>query len=101
MRLNPKHSVAVTNLSQETLRELIAALEVSTEFEDLVYRESELDAIWSIAGFALKDERNAVRRDAIARLRDTALLAHDLVADRRPQEAAGYAGQSVCNRSLW
>jgi len=88
MGLNPTHIVTVTDFSDETLRELIAALEVSTEFEHLIYRESELDAVWSIAGFALNDEPNPARRDAIARLRDTAHLAHDLVADRRPREAA-------------
>jgi len=88
MGFNPKHIVTVMDFSDETLRELIAALEVSTEFEDLVYRESELDAVWSIAGFALKDEPNAIQRNAIARLRDTAHQAHDLVADRRPMEAA-------------
>ncbi|MGH9326523.1 MAG: hypothetical protein ACRD2B_07545 [Terriglobia bacterium] len=85
--MNPNH-VTVTDFSDETLRELIAALEASTEFEHLVYRESELDAVWSIAGFALKDEPNAARRDAIARLRDTAHVAHDLVGERRPGEAA-------------
>ncbi len=88
MRLNPAHIVTVNDSSEETLRKLIAALEVSTDFEHLIYRESELDAVWSIAGFALKDEPNALRRDAIARLRDAAHLAHDLVADRRPREAA-------------
>jgi hypothetical protein len=88
MRLNPAHIVTVNDFSEETLRELIAALEVSTEFEHLIYRESELDAVWSIAGFALKDEPNAIRREEIARLVDTAHLAHDLVADRRPREAA-------------
>ena len=88
MRLNPAHIVTVNDSSEETLRELIAALEVSTDFEHLIYRESELDAVWSIAGFALRDEPNAIRRDAIARLRDAAHVAHDLVADRRPREAA-------------
>jgi len=88
MRSNPGHIVTVADFSDDTLREMIAALEVSTEFEHLVYRESELDAVWSIAGFALTDEPNAVRRAAITRLRETAHLAHDLVADRRPREAA-------------
>ena len=88
MRLNPAHIVTVNDSSEETLRELIAVLEVSTDFEHLIYRESELDAVWSIAGFALRDEPNAIRREAIARLRDTAHVAHDLVAERRPREAA-------------
>ncbi|HEV2202422.1 MAG TPA: hypothetical protein VGR73_21605 [Bryobacteraceae bacterium] len=88
MRRNPGHIVSVADFSDETLRAMVAALEVSTEFEHLIYRESELDAVWSIAGFALKDEPDVVRREMIARLKETALLAHDLVADSRPREAA-------------
>ena len=88
MQLNPEHIVTVTDVSPETLREIIAHLEASTGFEHLVYRESELDAVWSITGFALKYESNAIRREAIARLHEIAHVAHDLVADRRPQEAA-------------
>jgi hypothetical protein len=88
MRMNPAHIVTVNDFSDDTLRELIAALEVSTEFEHLIFRESELDAVWSIAGFALTGEPDAIRREMIARLKETALLAHDLVADRRPKEAA-------------
>jgi hypothetical protein len=88
MRLNPGHIVSVADFSDETLREMISALEVSTEFEHLIYRESELDAVWSIAGFALHDEPDLIRREMITRLKETTLLAHDLVADRRPREAA-------------
>jgi len=88
MQLNPEHIVTVTDVSPETLREIIAHLEASTGFEHLVYRESELDAVWSITGFALKYELNTIRREAIARLHEIAHVAHDLVADRRPKEAA-------------
>ena len=86
--MNPGHIVTVTDFSPETLREIIALLEVSTDFEHLVYRESELDAIWSITGFVLKDEPKSQQREAIARLHEIAHVAHDLVADRRPREAA-------------
>lgn len=88
MQLNPEHIVTVTDVSPATLREIIAHLEASTEFEHLVYRESELDAVWSITGFALKYESNAIQREAIARLHEIAHVAHDLVADHRPKEAA-------------
>jgi hypothetical protein len=81
MDINPGHIVAVTDFSPETLRNIIAHLEISTDFEHLVYREAELDAIWSITGLDLKDER-------AARLHQIAHVAHDLVADRRPAEAA-------------
>ena len=88
MELNPAHIVAVTDLSTETLRSVIAHLEVSTDFEHLVYRESELDAIWSIAGFLLNQERDAMRRDKVLHLRGVAHRAHDLVAARLPHDAA-------------
>jgi hypothetical protein len=53
--LNPGHIVTVTDCSPGTFRDIIAHLEVSTDFEYLVYRESELDALWSASGFALRD----------------------------------------------
>ena len=88
MQLNPGHIVTVTDFSPETLRNIIAHLEVSVDFEHLVYREAELDAIWSITGFVLKYEPDSERRQGIARLHGIAHMAHDLVADRRPGEAA-------------
>ena len=82
--LNPAHIVTVTDFSPETLRRIIAHLEVSTDFEHLVYRESELDAIWSITGFCLSQKADA----AVARLHEGAHRAHDLVGEGRPQDAA-------------
>lgn len=76
--------VAVRDFSPETLAAIAAQLEVSTDFEHLVYREAELDAIWSITGFVL-----AQRPDpALARLHHTSHRAHDLVGEGRPREAA-------------
>ncbi len=46
MEVDPADIVAVENFSPDTLRSVIAHLEVSTDFEHLVYREGELDAIW-------------------------------------------------------
>ncbi len=88
MELNPAHIVPVTDFSPATLRNLIAHLEASISFEHLVYRESELDAIWSITGFLLKNEPDSHEREATLKLHEIAQVAHDLVADRRPQEAA-------------
>jgi hypothetical protein len=88
MRLNPGHIVTVTDFSPETLRDIVAHLEISVDFEHLVYREAELDAIWSITGFVLKYEPDREHREAIARLHETAHVAHDLVAACRPEEAA-------------
>jgi len=81
---NPARIVTVTDYSAETLENLIAHLEVSTDFEHMVYRESELDALWSITGFALKSGTGP----GVAEVHEIANEAHDLVAERRPREAA-------------
>ena len=86
--VNPEHIVAVKDFSADTLRNVIAHLKVSTSFEHLVYREAELDAIWTITGFFLVNEPASTRRDAVKRLHAGAHEAHDLVADRRPGAAA-------------
>jgi hypothetical protein len=88
MEINPAHMVTVTDFSPETLQNIIAHLEVSTNFDHLVYREAELDALWSITGFVLKNQPNLKERESVIELREIAHAAHDLVADRRPGEAA-------------
>jgi hypothetical protein len=86
--IDPAHIIDVTDFSPETLRLIVAHLEVSKEFEHLIYREAELDAVWSITGFSLmwglmKDQRNT-----LTELHIGVHKAHDLVADGRPEEAA-------------
>ncbi|HEY1240729.1 MAG TPA: hypothetical protein VGF16_09245 [Bryobacteraceae bacterium] len=81
---NPAHLVAVRDFSPATLDAIAAHLEVSTDFEHLVYREAELDAIWSLTGFALGQRADA----ALARLHETSHRAHDLVGEGRAREAA-------------
>jgi len=85
---DPWHIVSVSDFSPETLQRIIAHLEVSTEFEHLVYREAELDAIWSITGFFLNSEKDSDQREIVERLHKAAHEAHDLVADGRAAEAA-------------
>ncbi len=80
---DPAHIVPVRDFSYSTLREIIAHLEVSTDFDHLVYREAELDAIWSLSGYAL-----STGGAEAAHVHAVALIAHDLIADRRPQDAA-------------
>jgi hypothetical protein len=87
-QVNPNHIVPVTNFSADTLWSIIAHMEVSTDFEHLVYREAELDAIWSITGFFLVNEPDSNQLEAVRRLHAGAHKAHDLVANRRPAEAA-------------
>ena len=89
--VNPAHIVSVRDFSPETLAAIAAQLEASTEFEHLVYREAELDAIWSITGFAMA--KNSDHGDDAARLHAAAHHAHDLVGEGRPREAAALLRQ--------
>jgi hypothetical protein len=87
--VNPAHIVTVRDFSPETLGAIVVQLEASTDFEHLVYREAELDAIWSITGFALVGQAlPPANREFAARLHAGAHRAHDLVGDGRPREAA-------------
>jgi hypothetical protein len=85
---DPEHIVPVSDFSTETLESIIVLLEVSTEFEHMVYREAELDAVWSITGFFLVEEKNSARFKFVEQLHKAAHEAHDLVADGRTAEAA-------------
>jgi len=85
---DPGHIVAVCDFSAETLQAIIAHLEVSTEFEHMVYREAELDAIWSITGFFLINESKSDLYAFAERLHAAAHQAHDLVAEGRNRDAA-------------
>jgi hypothetical protein len=98
-RVNPAHIVAVRDFSAATLAAIAAQLEASTDFEHLVYREAELDAIWSITGFFSEQARVGqapegpsrippANQEFAARLHAAAHRAHDLVAQCRPREAA-------------
>lgn len=87
-RANPSDIVTVTDFAPSTLRIIIAHLELSTEFEHMVYREAELDAIWSMTSFFLVNESNLSLLDAVKRLNEGVRKAHDLVADHHPQAAA-------------
>jgi hypothetical protein len=80
--------VPVSDFSSETLRKIIDRLEISTEFEHLIYREAELDAIWSITGFFIGNAQNSDELQLAARLHSAAHEAHDLVASGRPADAA-------------
>jgi hypothetical protein len=85
---NPWHIVPVTDFSVETLRQIVALLDASTEFEHFVYREAELDAIWSLTGFFLQHSPDSAQYPLAERLHSIAHEAHDLVADGRAQDAA-------------
>ena len=85
--VKPGDIVAVADLSPETLRRLIAHLEVSTAFEHFVFREAELGALWSLTGFALAGQLAPARREEIMELRHAVLQAYEMLARKQPLEA--------------
>jgi hypothetical protein len=86
--VNPGYIVSVQDSSPETLQSIIAHLEASTDFEHLIYREAELDAIWTITGFFLMNEPRSSELDTVKRLHAGVHRAHDLVAESQPVAAA-------------
>ncbi len=84
------HMNPVEELTPVTVSEVAARIAVAVDFEDLVYRESEIDALWSLADIARRDAALARSADAerwaeVLRLIGTA---HDLIPDGRCAEAA-------------
>jgi hypothetical protein len=77
--VTPGHMVPIADFSPETLRSVVAHLEVSTTFEHFVFREAELGALWSLTEFA--------NRDDVMVLRQALLQAYDLLGRKRPLEA--------------
>ena len=86
--VNPAHIISVQDFSSETLRSVVEHLEASTEFDHLVYREAELDAIWTITGYFLVNEPYSNERETVRRLHAGVHQAHDFVAASRPDAAA-------------
>ena len=85
--VDPWRIVTVKDFSPETIGRIVAHLEVSRDFEHLVYREAELDALWSLTSFAAANQ-DREQQEAVRRLHAGAEEAHDLVAQRRPADAA-------------
>ena len=81
---NPNHIVAVTDFSPETIRDVIAHMRLSATFEQLIFREAELNALWSLSAFALQQHSSADQRDRIRRFREALVESHNLLGEKRP-----------------
>jgi len=88
--VEPGHVVFVEDFSNETLQSIVEHLDVSTQFDHFVYRESELDSVCRLVEMAIKEtpssDVHATRR--LEAVLGAAQAAHDLVADEKPAEAA-------------
>lgn len=85
--MNPSHIVRVLDCSPSTVAGIVEQLEISQTFEHLVYREAELDAMWSLTDFLVRSETEPAARMAILELHRAVHRAHDLVGERRIPEA--------------
>jgi hypothetical protein len=81
----------VTELAPATLLEIAARLDLATSFADQIYRESEIDALWTLVDIRLREAGLAGDSRALERwqsLHSRLWVAHDLVPDGRCAEAA-------------
>jgi hypothetical protein len=84
--VDPGRIVHITESLPDTLRRIIAHLEVSSEFDHLIYREAELDAVWSMTRLFMMAGPNSDRTMSL--LHAGVHRAHDLVAENDPKAAA-------------
>lgn len=81
----------VTDLDPATLLEIAARLDLATSFADQIYRESEIDALWTLVDIRLREAGLAGDSGALERwqsLHARLWAAHDLIPDGRCAEAA-------------
>lgn len=78
--------VVVEDFSSDTIENIIHHLEVSREFEHFVYREAELDAVWSLVEFQSRRSEGTVR-ELLLELLAKLWQAHDLVGMEERQRA--------------
>ena len=79
---NPEEPTAIERLDSPTVGRVIALIRRSGETEELVYREAEIDALWSLADVAAWSGR-AAAESALVLLWE----AHEAVGHARPGEA--------------
>jgi hypothetical protein len=81
----------VTELTPQSLLGIAARLDVATTFADQIYRESEIDALWTLVDIQLRQAELAGDAHALERGRELhrrLWVAHDLIPDGRCAEAA-------------
>lgn len=88
----------VTELSPETLLGIADRLDVADSFEDQIYRESEIDALWTQVDIQVRQAELAGDAEALERWRELhrrLWIAHDLIPEGRCAEAAAEVRQLV------
>lgn len=80
----------VTELTPETLTGIADRLDVATSFEDQIYRESEIDALWTLVDVQVRqaEVKGSAERARWVGLRERLWTAHDLIPEGRCRESA-------------
>jgi len=81
----------VTELTPETLIGIAERLDAATTFADQIYRESEIDALWTQVDIQVRQAELAGDTAALARWRELhrrLWVAHDLIPEGRCAESA-------------
>lgn len=113
--LSDEDDPIVCDLLPETIEAVAARLLVSDTFEKLVYRECELDALWSLADIAvemmtLKETGNRIKawqvlpensERNLVMLRAMLESAHDLTVAAKPVEAAAVLREAARLCASW
>jgi hypothetical protein len=82
MTADPLDVVRVDELVPGTVEEVIDRLDASTDFDHLAYRESEVDALWSLADMAVRRGEPGAET-----LVDLLWAAHERIGEGRPGSA--------------
>lgn len=87
----------VEQLTAEVMRKIADRIAVADSFADLIYRESEIDALWSLADIEARDAKadDAADADRKAELLSRIAEAHDLIPEGHCAEAAEILRQAV------
>lgn len=90
-RVDPGRVVDVADYSRDTLRSVLAHVEVSTTFSHFVYREAEMDTLLRLTTTALdaaEEDRRPNDAQRLHTLLDALVDAHNFVGEQRPHQAA-------------
>lgn len=88
----------VTELTPETLLGIADRLDVADSFADQIYRESEIDALWTQVDIQVRQAELAGDTGALQRWRELhrrLWVAHDLIPEGRCAESAGVLRELV------
>ncbi len=84
-----RDAIAIETLTSTTIRQIAERLASARTFEEFVYRESEMDALFTLADIAITTRRESehpllargISLDTLGRLRQLVFEAHDATHD--------------------